>query len=215
MEIKEQPKDKLFYPGLLRANGRIWIAEPQDATSRPEFLIDYAKLTEAVGKLIKLEGIEEERRILDALEYLHNNEATHDRSLKELIEKLIEKIDDIDDIKPLLEGCICRDQSLIDKYMQLLKDRESNDKPQKLFRLNQPLLVDALETTVAVDGLADITQILDMLKMGCSNVRIIDEPIKDPRLPSEWGGVNYRVLADTETEKGQCVGMSNFYETAQ
>lgn len=215
METKEQPKDKLFYPGLLRANGRIWIAEPQDATSRPEFLIDYAKLTETVGKLINLEGTSEERKILDALEYLHNNEAPHDGSLKELIEDLIEKIDDIDEIKPLLEDCICRDQSLIDKYMELLKDRDTNDKPQKLFRLNEPLLVNSLGTTVAVDNLAGITQILDMLKMGCSNVRIIDKPIKDTRLPLEWGGVNYRVVADTETEKGKCVGMSNFYEKAQ
>lgn len=79
------------------------------------------------------------------------------------------------------------------------------------------LLSDSLATTIEVAGLADLQKRLqahwDSFAPGyISNIRIKDNPYQDPRLPREWGGVSYYVVADFGGYTGQCIGMSNFYE---
>lgn len=85
---------------------------------------------------------------------------------------------------------------------------------KKLFRYHGRLLTDSLATTIEVAGLADLQKEIeaDFPQGYLSNIRIKNEPRKDPRLPEEWDGVSYYVVADFDGYKGQCIGMSNFYE---
>lgn len=88
---------------------------------------------------------------------------------------------------------------------------------KKLFRHHRGLLSYSLATTIEVAGLADLQKQLqahwDSFAPGyISNIRIKDKPCQDPRLPREWGGVSYYVVADFDGYTGQCIGMSNFYE---
>ncbi len=88
---------------------------------------------------------------------------------------------------------------------------------KKLFRFHRGTLADSLATTIEVSGLAEL---VEKVKASwdrhypnyLSNIRIDPTPHKDCRLPEEWRGVSYYVVADFEGYEGQCVGMSNFYE---
>lgn len=87
----------------------------------------------------------------------------------------------------------------------------------KLFREHRRLLVDSLETTVEVKDIADMRNKIqakwnEICPNYLSNIRIEKHKYKDPRLPKDWGGVSYYVVADFEGYKGQCIGMCNFFE---
>lgn len=88
---------------------------------------------------------------------------------------------------------------------------------KKLFRFHRGLLADSLATTIEVSGLAELTEKVnaywnDFAPDYLSNIRIDPTPHEDSRLPEEWGGVSYYVVADFDGYEGQCIGMSNFYE---
>lgn len=87
---------------------------------------------------------------------------------------------------------------------------------KKLFRFHRGLLADSLATTIEVSGLAELVEKVkeewDFAPNYLSNICIDPTPHKDSRLPEEWCGVSYYVVADFEGYKGQCIGMSNFYE---
>jgi len=87
---------------------------------------------------------------------------------------------------------------------------------KKLFRFHRGSLTDSLATTIVVSGLAELTEKVnaewDFAANCLSNIRIDPTPYKDSRLPEEWGGVSYYVVADFDDYEGQCFGMSNFYE---
>lgn len=88
---------------------------------------------------------------------------------------------------------------------------------KKLFRFHRGALADSLETTVEVSGLEELRKIVsDSIAWAdreyFKNIRIQKEAYNDPRLPEEWNGVSHYVVADFDGYKGQCVGMSNFYE---
>lgn len=87
---------------------------------------------------------------------------------------------------------------------------------KKLFRFHRGLLKESLATTTEVSGLAELREkIADSVAWAnrnyFKNIRIKNEVHNDPRLPTEWGGVSYYVLADFDDGTG-CVGMCNFYE---
>lgn len=85
---------------------------------------------------------------------------------------------------------------------------------ETLFRFHRGLLSDSLETTVFVTGLPAIRKYINdtdsILYASLSNIRIRKEPYVDDRLPKEWGSVEYKVVADFECYKGQCIGYANF-----
>jgi len=85
---------------------------------------------------------------------------------------------------------------------------------KKLFRFHRGLLADSLATTIEVSGLAELQKKIEaQYPQGyISNIHIDPTPHKDSRLPEEWGGVSYYVVADFEGYEEQCFGMSNFYE---
>lgn len=89
---------------------------------------------------------------------------------------------------------------------------------KKLFRHHRYTLAESLATTITVEGLADLRQVLqeywDTMSPGfISNIRIKNDRMPDDRLPREWNGASYYVLADmADGYKGQCIGMCNFYE---
>ena len=85
---------------------------------------------------------------------------------------------------------------------------------ETLFRFHRGLLEDSLKTTVFVTGLqgikAYISYIDSILYHSIKKIRIKKEPITDSRLPKEWGGIEYMVVADIDGCKGQCIGYTNF-----
>lgn len=85
---------------------------------------------------------------------------------------------------------------------------------ETLFRFHRGSLVESLETTVFVTGLPAIRKYIKdtdpILYALLSNICIKKEPITDNRLPKEWGGVEYMVVADFDGYKGQCIGFTNF-----
>lgn len=85
---------------------------------------------------------------------------------------------------------------------------------KKLFRFHRGLLADSLATTIEVMGLTHLIKEINAVypKGHLRNIRIKNEPINDFRLPEEWNGVSYYVVADFDGYEGQCIGMSNFYE---
>lgn len=88
---------------------------------------------------------------------------------------------------------------------------------KKLFRFHRGSLADSLATAIEVNGVADLVEKVqadwDAVSPGyIRNIRIKNKQYKDNRLPKEWNGVSYYVVADFEGYKGQCIGMSNFYE---
>lgn len=88
---------------------------------------------------------------------------------------------------------------------------------KKLFRFHRGTLADSLATTIEVSGLAELIKKIKadydkFVPVYLSNIRIDPEPHKDDRLPKEWNGVSYYVVADFDGYKGQCISMSNFYE---
>lgn len=214
----QTPADKLFHPGLFRANGRIWIADlSEGAASRPKYLIDYQKLIDTVGHILSLDKKSSrlQDELFDKLDcFTHNNKDVPPvPDIPALIEEFITNIDDFDELKDVLRSCICRDEALIDKYMEHIAI-QANEPKAKLFRFDRRTLVESLDTTITVNGLNDIKWIVEnaMPESAPKNIRILNAPIHDPRLPLEWSGVNYHVVADIEGQKAQCVGMSNFYD---
>ena len=88
---------------------------------------------------------------------------------------------------------------------------------KKLFRSHRGMLADSLKTTIEVSGLSELREkITDSIVWADSNyvknIRIKNEVYNDSRLPAEWGGISYYVLADFDGYVGQCIGMCNFYE---
>lgn len=86
---------------------------------------------------------------------------------------------------------------------------------KKLFRLHRGGLAESLATTTEVAGLSDIKDKLRSMSLCLDfyhNIRISREPLLDNRLPKEWEGISYHVLADFDGWRGQCIGMCNFYE---
>lgn len=83
----------------------------------------------------------------------------------------------------------------------------------KLFRHHRGSLADSLKTTIEVQGLDDMRQYLtDYWNGYLSNIRIQGRDLKDHRLPAEWNGVSYYVVADFADGGWGCIGMTNFYE---
>lgn len=89
---------------------------------------------------------------------------------------------------------------------------------KKLFRFHRGSLADSLATTIEVEGLHDLVEKINaefdtFAPSGyLQNIHIDSTPRKDSRLPLDWNGMSYYVVADFEEYKGQCIGMSNFYE---
>lgn len=83
----------------------------------------------------------------------------------------------------------------------------------KQFRFHRGSLADSLATTITVNGVEDVSQkILDTGNYhGLSDIHIEDAFIGDFRLPSNWGGGEYRVVADMDGSK-VCIGFTNFKE---
>lgn len=85
---------------------------------------------------------------------------------------------------------------------------------ETLFRFHRSSLAESLETTVFVTGLSAIKKYVNdtnpILYKSLSNIRIKKEPYVDDRLPKEWSSVEYKVVADFEGYKGQCIGYTNF-----
>lgn len=85
--------------------------------------------------------------------------------------------------------------------------------PTKLFRSHRGGLSESLETTIEVDGIADLVRHIAKEMPWAKNVKILNEAIEDTRLPSEWNNVSYYVVADFEGYTEQCIGMTNFFES--
>lgn len=89
---------------------------------------------------------------------------------------------------------------------------------KKLFRFHRGSLADSLATTIEVEGLLDLVEKINseydtFAPSGyLQNILIDPTPHKDNRLPKEWNGMSYYVVADFEGYEHQCIGMSNFYE---
>lgn len=85
---------------------------------------------------------------------------------------------------------------------------------KKLFRFHRGSLADSLATTIEVTGLAELRKRIeaDFPQGYLRNIRIKNRLIRDLRLPEEWGGTSYYVVADFDGYEGSCIGMSNFYE---
>lgn len=87
----------------------------------------------------------------------------------------------------------------------------------KLYREHRQLLSDSLETTVEVGSLEEIRSMVQQhwdktYPNYISNIRIKKECLFDERLPEEWNGICFYVIADFPDYKGQCIGYCNFYE---
>lgn len=93
---------------------------------------------------------------------------------------------------------------------------KSTTPQRKVFRFHRGTLTDSLATTVQVSGLDDIkktiTEVEKYPEGYLSNIHIKDTLITDSRLPEEWGGQQYFVVADFNGFIAQCIGMCNFYE---
>lgn len=86
----------------------------------------------------------------------------------------------------------------------------------KLFRQHRGMLAESLATTIEVKDLADMRQKIlsdwEEFASYVSNIRIDKVPIQDDRLPPEWGGTSYYVVADFNGGGHGYIGMCNFYE---
>lgn len=218
-EQKEVPADKMFYPGLFRANGKLWVADLSNGpATRPQYLINYEKLVNAASKLLAIEKSTSapQNDIFKAFDYIVYNNAgeLQNTDFLSLIEELIECVNNMDKVRDILDSCICRNEKFIDKYMDFLQPFLGS-KTKKLFRFNRETLTESLDTTIEVSGFDDLrNKVIETLGNVDEVVKIINEPRKDPRLPSEWGGVSYFVVADIKGKGAELVGMSNFYEPA-
>lgn len=83
---------------------------------------------------------------------------------------------------------------------------------KKIFRYHRGSLADSLATAIEVSCIADLRHILAKEMPWAHNVCIDPRVIEDKRLPNEWNGVCYYVVADFDGYRGQCIGMCNFYE---
>ena len=84
--------------------------------------------------------------------------------------------------------------------------------PTKLFRRHRGGLSESLSTTIEVKNLKELKKYIKS-ELGFSrNVKIKEDPVKDRRLPPEWGGLSYYVVADVGDYKELCIGMTNFYK---
>lgn len=83
---------------------------------------------------------------------------------------------------------------------------------KKIFRFHRGGLAQSLATAREVKDLQDLKcEVRNVLPFS-TNIRISRSRIDDLRLPEEWGGVSHYVLADFDGNRGQCIGMCNFYE---
>lgn len=86
---------------------------------------------------------------------------------------------------------------------------------KKLFCFYCGLLSESLKTTIEVSGLSELVErVTNNFGNRLINIRILNDPKKDPRLSEEWGDTCYYVVADIDGYTGQCIGMSNFYENS-
>lgn len=84
---------------------------------------------------------------------------------------------------------------------------------KKLFRFHRGSLDESLATTIEVHDFAELLdKVMETYGDCISNVKINKEVIQDPRLPKDWNGCCFYVVADFNGYKEQCIGMSNFYE---
>ena len=87
---------------------------------------------------------------------------------------------------------------------------------KKLFREHRGGLVESLATTIECPkGLADIEEYIRTLEHWRDYVRkieILPEKLIDNRLPADWGGISYYVLASFNDGNSGVIGMCNFYE---
>lgn len=83
----------------------------------------------------------------------------------------------------------------------------------KLYRHHRDMLKDSLATTCEVSGIEELRQYLTHYWSGhVSDILILKRKIEDWRLPKEWGGVSYEVIAEFADGGWGCIGMTNFYE---
>lgn len=82
----------------------------------------------------------------------------------------------------------------------------------KLFRRHRGGLSESLDTTVEVKNLKELRKYIKSELGFSSNVKIKKDPVKDNRLPPEWGNLSYYVVADIGDYKEVCIGMTNFYK---
>lgn len=219
MDDKDKISSKAFNPGLFRAeNGHIYIADlHNDIEARPAYLIDYTKLVYTLQKESGKEKVlnSAQSRLLDALTGVTTDGKPKPDSLYilPLVEDFAESAGELSEMKAEIKSCIVENEDLIDEYMAAM-DVHVGNPVVKLFRFHRGTLSDSLETTIQVKSLHDIKWAVEntMPEICPKNIRILNEPICDPRLPSEWGGICYYVLADIKDNTGQCVGMSNFYD---
>lgn len=219
MDNKDKISSKAFNPGLFRAeNGHIYIADlHNNIEARPAYLIDYTKLVYTLqkesGKEKELNSVQS--RLLEALSGVAADEKPTADALYilPLVEAFAETVGNLSDMQAEIKSCIVEDEDLIDEYMAAM-DVHVGNPVVKLFRFHRGCLSDSLETAIQVKSLHDIKWAVEnaMPEVCPKNIRILNEPICDPRLPSEWGGFCYYVLANTKDYAGQCVGMSNFYD---
>lgn len=85
---------------------------------------------------------------------------------------------------------------------------------KKLFRFHRGSLADSLATTIEVKDFYDLMEKVKAEYTVCrlENIRIDKKALVDDRLPEEWDNISFYVLADIGGNKGQCIGMCNFYE---
>ena len=84
--------------------------------------------------------------------------------------------------------------------------------PTKHSKKHRGGLYESLSTTIEVKNLKELKKYIKS-ELGFSrNVKIKEDPVKDRRLPPEWGGLSYYVVADVGDYKEVCIGMTNFYK---
>ena len=86
----------------------------------------------------------------------------------------------------------------------------------KLFREHRGGLEESLSTTIECpNGIADIVAHYKNDKLMCEyvmSISISDGVIRDSRLPEEWGGISFNVMAKCSDGNTVCLGQSNFRE---
>ena len=82
----------------------------------------------------------------------------------------------------------------------------------KLYRKHRSSLSESLKTTVVVEGLDEIRSIIQKEIPNLDNIQINEQCMNDSRLPLDWGGKCFYVIADSQEYKGICIGFCNFYE---
>ena len=94
----------------------------------------------------------------------------------------------------------------------------------KLFRWHRGGLIESLETTIEVTDLDHIKSLvtynidsLNIKKSAADKIKIDNNPIYDDRLPADWTGVEYLVVAELESQDNELpkripLGYCNFIE---